>query len=181
MSLHRDTATESVHIIHAWSVSNNTARNALVTVASDVGRVCRVGSSAPYDFYVLAGHSPETWVQIASGNSSDTGEKFLDLGNVSGTVTLDLSLASVFSARFVGTSTINIANEPTSGSVGVFTLAMTNAANHSITWPAALSWPSGTTTLVTAGTDKIDIVTAYTVDGGTGWFIFSSGLDMRVP
>lgn len=70
MALHRNTATESVHIIHAWAVADNTARDALTLASSDIGRVCRVGSSAPYTFYVLTNNTGPAWSSIGSGAGS---------------------------------------------------------------------------------------------------------------
>ena len=57
-------ATAGIHVIHQWEVANNTARDALSLVADDIGRVCRVGSSAPYTFFVLTNNTGPVWSEL---------------------------------------------------------------------------------------------------------------------
>lgn len=70
MSVHRDLTTDEIHYIQQWSVADNTARDALSVVATDVGKVCQVTGTAK--FFILSDDSPMTWVEIGgSGGAGD--------------------------------------------------------------------------------------------------------------
>jgi len=69
-------------------------------------------------------------------------------------------------------TTLTLSGAPASGTVGTFTLFITQDATGSrtITWPAAVKWANGVApTLTTTGT-KIDIVTLTTYNAGSTWF-----------
>jgi hypothetical protein len=51
------------------SAADNTARDALTLTAADVGRICRVGSSAPYTFYQLTNATGPAWASLGSSGS----------------------------------------------------------------------------------------------------------------
>lgn len=64
-----------VHVVHDYTFESSAAmtalsdsiRGVLTLAATDVGRVARVGSAAPYDFYILTDHAAPTWEQINGG------------------------------------------------------------------------------------------------------------------
>lgn len=72
--------TAGAHIIHYYTFADLTAMTALndtnlgvvVLAATDVGRVARVGTAAPFTFYVLTGHTGPTWQLLGGGGSSVT-------------------------------------------------------------------------------------------------------------
>lgn len=64
---HRDIQAPDQHATHAWEVADTTERDALVLTADDVGKIARVGASAPFTFYVLAGHAGPTWTALGGG------------------------------------------------------------------------------------------------------------------
>lgn len=79
-----------------------------------------------------------------------------NLGNVSGAVTVDLSLADEFIATITGVTTFAFSNAPSTnlGQFAVFKL--TNAGAFGISWPAGTKFPSGSLgTLTAAGVDKL--------------------------
>lgn len=62
--------------LSTWEVADTTERDALTEVApgipitsDDIGRVCRVGSAAPYEYYELTGVSPLAWALVGGGGS----------------------------------------------------------------------------------------------------------------
>lgn len=75
-----------------WQVPDISARDALTTLdgtipitAADVGRVCRVGTAAPYEYHELLSTNPNTWTPIGHGVKGDAGasayQVWLDAGN----------------------------------------------------------------------------------------------------
>lgn len=93
--------------------------------------------------------------------------------------TLDLSVANFFSATQDEACTFTFSNPPASGDFGGFILELTNGGAFSVTWPASVDWPGGTApTLTAAGVDQLVFTTR---DGGTTYFGFVAGLDIKTP
>jgi hypothetical protein len=110
----------------------------------------------------------------------DYGETPNNLGDTGGgTVDIDLEDGN-FVSLTVSTSTtaLTFSNPPASGTVGSFTMEVTNGGSQTINWPASVAWADGTAPDLTAA--GVDILTFYTRDGGTIWYGFAAGLDMSV-
>lgn len=90
-------------------------------------------------------------------------------GNVSGAVTIDLTLGNVVSATSIGAITsMAISNVPASGTCASFSLVAINFGAFAVAWPSGTKWPGGSVpTLTATGTD---ILVFFTVDGGTTWY-----------
>ena len=99
----------------------------------------------------------------------DYGEVTNALGDLGGgTDAIDLTVGNSVSATVsTGTQTFTFTN-PTASDEGCgFTLVLTNGGSQTVNWPAAVDWPAATApTLTTSG---VDILTFWTVDGGTIW------------
>lgn len=90
----------------------------------------------------------------------------VDLGNLSGAVTIDLSTARVFHGTVTGTVTsVAFTNVPT-GAVFVV-LELTNGGSSGITWGSNKKWPGGSAPDLTAS--GVDMLSFYTRDQGTTW------------
>ena len=101
------------------------------------------------------------------------------VGNVGATRTFDLETANFFSATVDQASTFTFSNPPASGDFGGFILELTNGGAFVVTWPAAVDWPGGTSpTLTASGVDQLVFTTR---DGGTTYFGFVAGLDIKTP
>ena len=93
--------------------------------------------------------------------------------------TLDLSVANFFSATQDEACTFTFSNPPASGDLGGFILELTNGGAFLVTWPASVDWPGGTApTLTASGVDQLVFTTR---DGGTTYFGFVAGLDIKSP
>ena len=95
-----------------------------------------------------------------------------------GTQDINLASGNVVTAT-VNTSanTFTFSNPPASGKCGSFTIILTNGGSQTVNWPGAVDWAGGSApTLTTAG---IDVLTFTTVDGGTIWYGFPAGADMK--
>jgi hypothetical protein len=99
------------------------------------------------------------------------------VGNTGPTETFDLTNANFFSATLDQACTFTFSNPPGSGDFGTFVLELTNGGAFTITWPASVDWPGGTApTLTASGKDQLVFTTR---DGGTIWFGFVAGLDIK--
>ena len=108
----------------------------------------------------------------------DYGETVNAIGAIGGgTQDIDLTLGNVVTGTVdTSTTTFTFSNPPTTGTAGSFTLILTNGGSQTVNWPGAVDWAGGTApTLTTAG---VDVITFTTIDAGTIWYGFASGLDM---
>ncbi len=108
----------------------------------------------------------------------DYGEVANALGDLGGgTDDIDLEDGNVVSATVsTATQTFTFSNPPASGTAGSFTLILTNGGSQTVNWPASVDWAGGTAPDLTAS--GVDVLTFTTIDGGTTWYGFASGLDM---
>jgi hypothetical protein len=122
----------------------------------------------------------ETGAQtISEKNLKDYSVEGSAIGNTGATRTFDLEVANFFSATLDQACVFTFSNPPASGDFGTFVLELTNGGAFAITFPAAVDWPGGTApTLTAAGVDQLVFTTR---DGGTTWFGFVAGLDIKTP
>ncbi len=109
----------------------------------------------------------------------DYGETVNAIGSIGGgTQDIDLTLGNVVTGTVdTSATTFTFSNPPASGTAGSFTLKLTNGGSQTVTWPASVDWPGGAApTLIAAG---VDVLTFFTTDGGTIWYGFPAGLDMK--
>ena len=101
------------------------------------------------------------------------------IGNAGATRTFDLTAGNFFSVTIDQASVFTFSNPPASGDFGAFVMEVTNGAAFAITWPASVDWPGGTApTLTASGVDQLVFTTR---DGGTTYFGFVAGLDIKSP
>jgi hypothetical protein len=105
-----------------------------------------------------------------------------DLGTLTtGTTTIDLATAQVFTATITAANTITIAfsNAPSAGQSQVVLLRLTNAGSGTIVWPASTKFTGGTApTLTASGVDVLGVY--YDVTTST-YMVFTIGLNVKVP
>jgi hypothetical protein len=101
------------------------------------------------------------------------------VGSTGATRTFDLSVANFFSATLDQACTFTFSNPPASGDFGSFVLELTNGGAFAITYPASVDFVGGVApTLTASGVDQLVFTTR---DGGTTYFGFVAGLDIKSP
>jgi hypothetical protein len=101
------------------------------------------------------------------------------IGATGSTQTFDLSVANFFSATLDEACTFTFSNPPASGDFGCFVLELTNGGAFAITYPASVDFVGGVApTLTASGVDQLVFTTR---DGGTTYFGFVAGLDIKSP
>ena len=106
----------------------------------------------------------------------DYGEVTNALGDLGGgTDAIDLTAGNSVSATVsTGTQTFTFTN-PTASDEGCgFTLVLTNGGSQTVNWPASVDWPAATAPALTAS--GVDILTFWTIDGGTIWHGMAASL-----
>jgi hypothetical protein len=98
-----------------------------------------------------------------------------------GTTTLDLATAQVYTATITASDTITIAfsNAPSSGQSQVVLLRLTDAGGGTIVWPANTKFTAGTAPTLTAS--GVDVLGVYYDVTTTTYMVFVIGLDVKVP
>ena len=98
-------------------------------------------------------------------------------GTGGGAQAIDISLGNVVTAT-VDTSTndFSFTNPSATGRSCSFVLILTNGGSQTVNWPSEVDWAGATAPTLTAS--GVDVLTFTTVDAGTTWYGFASGLDM---
>ena len=106
---------------------------------------------------------------MARTNFKDTGTVTNAIGATGGgTQDIDLTLGNSVSATVdTSTNTFTFSNPTASGSMCGFVLTLTNGGSQTVNWPASVDWASATAPTLTAA--GVDIITFFTLDGGTIW------------
>ena len=95
-----------------------------------------------------------------------------------GSDSIDIALGNVVTATVsTAEQTFTFTNPSTSGKSCSFTLILTNGGSQTVNWPAAVDWAGGSAPSLTSS--GVDVLTFLTVDGGTIWYGFAAGLDMK--
>lgn len=116
---------------------------------------------------------------VSKVNLKDYGEVTNAIGSTGGgTQDIDLEAGNSVSATVdTSANTFTFSNPTASDEQSGFVLYLTNGGSQTVNWPAAVDWAGGTApTLTTSGKD---ILCFTTIDGGTTWYGFAAGLDMK--
>lgn len=138
-------------------------------------------SAAVFDFTIPRGDKGATGDQGPKGDTGDTGPAgadghildVSDLGSITGSITVDLSSAHVFTATLTGDVTLAWSGLPSAGTMTDRVLILTQDAtgNRTITWPTGTKWPGG----LAYTTDSASVETAV------GLLVDSSGNTRAFP
>jgi hypothetical protein len=95
------------------------------------------------------------------------------------TETIDVGTGGVFDLTLDANVTLTFTSPPT-GSAWSFTLILRQdgAGARTVTWPGSVDWPGSSAPTLSTGANDVHVLVFLTVDGGTTWLGFASGLDM---
>jgi hypothetical protein len=149
-----------------------------------IGEPISNGSAGQVLFYNtgdLIGASGNLTVNTATGMVA-VGNGMQVNGQVSGYVhaltsnTINLNDGNFFT-RTITAATAFVFSNPHASRAVAFTLVLTNGGAFSTTWPASVDWPGGVAPTLTAA--GVDVLTFFTIDGGTIWHGVASMLDSK--
>lgn len=114
---------------------------------------------------------------LQNANILDYSEKVNSLGDITGSVTIDMSIGNIVTANVTGNITFTFTNPSPAGTHTGFMIYLSNGGSHTLTWPSNVKWSNGINpTLTTTG---IDILTFTTKDIGVTWNCLLLGLDNK--
>lgn len=90
---------------------------------------------------------------------------------------IDISLGNIFTKTITAISTLTVSNIPTTGTMAVFILDLTNGGAFAITWWSGMKWVGGTAPTLTAS--GRDVLGFFTHDAGTTWTGLLLGKDVK--
>tara|TARA_R110000772_G_scaffold50534_2_gene116207 strand:- start:895 stop:1755 length:861 start_codon:yes stop_codon:yes gene_type:complete len=105
-------------------------------------------------------------------------DTYAAVSSTSNATALNCEVGNVFSSTLSENTTFTFTNPPTTGTAYGFTLQIIqngSASGFTVTWPAAVDWPSATAPTLTATANGVDQFSFYTHDGGTTWYGFVLG------
>lgn len=108
-------------------------------------------------------------------------EEFTAVTSSSNATTVNLRDGTTFGHTLTENTTFTFSNPASSGKVSAFALKIVqdaSASGYTVTWPAAVDWPSGTTPTLTSTASAVDQFVFYTHDAGTTWYGFLAGGDL---
>ena len=128
----------------------------------------------------------EVFTGTYTGDIDVTGELIVDSYNetyvavtsTTNATTVDCEAGNAFSHTLTENTTFTFSNPPASGTAYTFSLEIiqdASASGFTVTFPAAVDWPSAAAPTLTATASAKDVLVFYTRDGGTTWLGFTAG------
>jgi len=105
-------------------------------------------------------------------------EEYTAVTSSSNATTVNLQDGTNFSHTLTENTSFTFSNPASSGKVSAFTLKLVqdaSASGYTVTWPAAVDWPSATAPTLTATASAVDMFVFITHDGGTTYYGFTAG------
>lgn len=118
---------------------------------------------------------------------SSYNETYQAVSSSGGSTTINCETGNVFSNTLSENTTFTFSNPPASGTAYGFSLKIVqdaSASGYTVTWPAAVVWPSSDqyaatgVPRLTSTASAVDQFVFYTHDGGTTWQGFTAGLNL---
>lgn len=103
--------------------------------------------------------------------SNGGGETYFDAGNSGAAITLNLANGNVQKLTLTANCTITLTS-PASGAMRSLTLLVfqDGVGTRTITWPGSVKWGNAGAPSLTTAVSKMDMISLFTVDGGTNWY-----------
>lgn len=139
-------------------------------------------NSVQVDFGTTVSAGEYTIIVIANASIVSTPpvpleQGYFDKGDVSGAVTLALADGNVQRIRLTGNVTSLTINGTNSGKACSLTLicVQDGTGSRTIAWGSSRKWAGGTAMVLSTAINAVDVVTMFTVDGGTTWYAAEVG------
>ena len=86
--------------------------------------------------------------------------------------TLDLSTTNIFDLTLNNNATFTFSNPPSIGTSYSFTIVLhqDSVGSRTVTWPSSAKFTDNTYPILTTTANQVDILTFFTVDGGTRYY-----------
>jgi len=148
------------------------AYDATIVVDADIGVTVQA-----YDADTTKNDVANTFTAVQTFDNGII-EEFTAVTSTTNSTTVNLQDGTNFSHTLTENTTFTFSNPAASGKVSAFTLKIVqdaSASGYTVTWPAAVDWPSATAPTLTATASAVDYFVFITHDGGTTWYGFTAG------
>ena len=140
-----------------------------------------------YNDITTLGTSEASKVVTADANgvvTFDNGvyEEFTTVTSSSNSTTINLRDGTNFGHTLTENTTFTFSNPAPSGKVSGFTLKLVqdaSASSFTVNFPASVDWAGGSAPTPTTTANAVDIYIFYTHDGGTTYYGFRAGADLK--
>lgn len=109
-------------------------------------------------------------------------ETHLEITGAASSITLDCSVANVFTRTLTANTSITFSNAPVSSAeaygMTVEIIQDSGGSGYTVTWPSSVKWPNGAEPALSTTANYKDIFVLYTRDTGTTWYGFLAGRNM---
>lgn len=175
--------TADAHDASAISYAGGTGMSATdVEAAIDELATEKANSTALSDYLPLAGGTMSGALAMADNELrrpklKDYSEICVEDNDSGATHTINIEDGNVHHLKLTANCTLTFSNPIASGDATSFTLVLEQDATGSrtVTWPASVKWAGGVAPTLTTTAARFDVLTFFTVDGGTRWFGFVAG------
>jgi hypothetical protein len=159
---------------YAW---NSVANASAIGATGATGLTGATGAGATGATGVIPANANFTTMTITGeSNLGIPVETKIEQEIVNNELSLDLSMATLFYVPLNQEVEIFFSNPPQSPKVFSFVLQLVADGNtYEVVWPDSVKWQDNIPPIITWTTDKIDMFTFVTHDGGDMWLGFISG------
>lgn len=169
IQIRRDTAAN-------WSSANTTLAAGEFGFETDTNKI-KVGNGStawtPLGYLTIT-----TDTNGVANFSGGITEAYAAVTSSSNATTVNLYNGTNFTHVLTENTAFTFSNPASTGNVTAFTLKLVqdaSASGYTVTWPAAVDWPSATAPTLTATASAVDYFVFITHDGGTTWYGFTAG------
>lgn len=172
-------------IVNTGNLTSNTTINSTAVSSSNLYSYGTITSTTSVTGATLSGTTSVTSANIYAGgniNATDTittntikptvyQETFSNVLISSGTVTYDLTTASIFRTDLSNDIvTVNFTNPPVANTGLAFIIQIVGTGqNNTISWPAAVKYKDDTAPSINGNVGNVNSFVFYTTDGGTSY------------
>jgi hypothetical protein len=116
------------------------------------------------------------WAAFGGGTSSANDTSLSTVASAGGTETLDVSVARTHDVTLDADCTFTFTGAVTA-EAWYFTLVLRQdgTGGWDATWPGSVVWPGGVAPTLDTTASTLEVLTFFTLDGGTTWYGFQSG------
>lgn len=114
---------------------------------------------------------------LTRADLKDYSEAVNALGTVTTSLSVDYTAGQVVTATLGGDATVSVTDPPATAGSLTLILTQDGTGGRTVTWPASFKWGGGVEPTLSTDPGAVDVITAFTPDGGTTFYAHAAGRD----